>query len=403
MSRQCPKPKRKMDATLFRDKVLLAEVQGNGKVLNEEELEFLADLGIAEGLVTQSVITHNAAFQADDLDAYDSDCDEISTAKAVLMANLPSYGLDVLSNIPHSDNNHNDMINQSVQEMLYFEQSHLVNYPENEITSDSNIIPYSQLTNFNKVNKDNLIANESLSTELERYTEPVKLLEERQNVDVVSAEQDFHLQMSNPLNDSFDASPVKVVVPSELPKYSIDIRCLEIDNKQALNANDRLLEQIISKDIVNIAVNSAMDLNASTNVNKDSSEIYSQLEQHCISLELAMQLNQEIFQKNNTLVNQTELTFDQLSELNNLKAKFQEKDMSIKKLKAHVNRVNESSTNESVKRDIDEIETINIELEHRVAKLIAENEHLKQIYKQLFDSIKPSRVHSKEHTESLVN
>nr|GEX93260.1 copia protein [Tanacetum cinerariifolium] len=53
-----------------------------------EELEFLADPGIAEGPITQSVITHNAAYQADDLDAYDSDCDEISTAKAVIMANF---------------------------------------------------------------------------------------------------------------------------------------------------------------------------------------------------------------------------------------------------------------------------------------------------------------------------
>ncbi|GKF38534.1 hypothetical protein Tco_0118595, partial [Tanacetum coccineum] len=35
-----------------RDKVLLVEVQGNGKVLNEEELEFLADPCIAEGPVT---------------------------------------------------------------------------------------------------------------------------------------------------------------------------------------------------------------------------------------------------------------------------------------------------------------------------------------------------------------
>ncbi|GKC09223.1 hypothetical protein Tco_1000833, partial [Tanacetum coccineum] len=73
---RCPKPKSKRDATWFRDKVLLVEGRGNGKVLNEEELEFLADPGIAEGPVTQSVITHNAAYQADDLDAYDSDCDD---------------------------------------------------------------------------------------------------------------------------------------------------------------------------------------------------------------------------------------------------------------------------------------------------------------------------------------
>ncbi|GJR80605.1 retrovirus-related pol polyprotein from transposon TNT 1-94 [Tanacetum coccineum] len=188
-----------------------------GKVLNEEELEFLADPGIAEGLVTQSVITHNAAYQVDDLDAYDFDCDEISTAKAVLMANLSSYGSDVIFEVPHSENTHTDMLNQSVQEMSYFEQTHIVNYPKNEITSDSNIIPYSlylletqnavvqdtnssaqqdamilsvfkqmsnQVTNCNKVNNDNLIANESLVAELERYKERVKLLEERQNVDL---------------------------------------------------------------------------------------------------------------------------------------------------------------------------------------------------------------------------
>nr|GEU84160.1 retrovirus-related Pol polyprotein from transposon TNT 1-94 [Tanacetum cinerariifolium] len=56
-----------------------------------------------------------------------------------------------------------------------------------------------------------------------------------------------------------------------------------------------------------------------------------------------------------------------------------------------------------MKKDIDEIETINIELKHRVAKLVAKNEHLKQTYKQLYDLIKPSRVHAKERVASLVN
>ncbi|GJR16721.1 retrovirus-related pol polyprotein from transposon TNT 1-94 [Tanacetum coccineum] len=45
---------------------------------------------------------------------------------------------------------------------------------------------------------------------------------------------------------------------------------------------------------------------------------------------------------------------------------------------------------DKIKKDLEEIETINIELDHRVSKLIAENEHLKQTYKQLYDSIKPS-------------
>ncbi|GJV31498.1 hypothetical protein Tco_1391898 [Tanacetum coccineum] len=58
---------------------------------------------------------------------------------------------------------------------------------------------------------------------------------------------------------------------------------------------------------------------------------------------------------------------------------------------------------EKVKKDIEEIETINIELDHRVSKLIAENEHLKQTYKQLYDSIKPTRIRSKEQCDALVN
>ncbi|GKA31436.1 hypothetical protein Tco_0717741 [Tanacetum coccineum] len=119
MARQYPKPKRRREATWFRDKVLLVEAQGNGKVLNEEELEFMADLGIAKGPVSQSVITHNVGYQVDDFDAYDSDFDEISIAKAILMANLSSYGSDVLSGVPISDNTNNDMLNQSVQEVPF--------------------------------------------------------------------------------------------------------------------------------------------------------------------------------------------------------------------------------------------------------------------------------------------
>ncbi|GJT69334.1 retrovirus-related pol polyprotein from transposon TNT 1-94 [Tanacetum coccineum] len=51
---------------------------------------------------------------------------------------------------------------------------------------------------------------------------------------------------------------------------------------------------------------------------------------------------------------------------------------------------------------MDEIETLNIELEHRVTKLVTENEHLKQTYKQLYDSIKPKRVQSKEQCDELI-
>nr|GFA71706.1 hypothetical protein [Tanacetum cinerariifolium] len=86
-------------------------------VLQEEEFEFLADPGTTESSSNQHVITTNAAYQANDLDAYDSDCDELNSAKIDLMANLSHYGFD---NLAESNT---------------------------EITCDSNIISYSQYMN----------------------------------------------------------------------------------------------------------------------------------------------------------------------------------------------------------------------------------------------------------------
>ncbi|GJY12836.1 retrovirus-related pol polyprotein from transposon TNT 1-94 [Tanacetum coccineum] len=173
MSKQCTKPKRKRDDSWFKDKVLLVQAQASGQILHEEELAFLADPGIPEGQATQTVITHNAAYQADDLDAYDSDCDELNTAKVALMANLSHYGSDALSEVHNHDNVNNDITNQVVQAMPSSEQSNVVNHSETEITSDSNIIPYSYV-------------NETLTAELERYNEQVKVLKEGYNVDLKS-------------------------------------------------------------------------------------------------------------------------------------------------------------------------------------------------------------------------
>ncbi|GJV97450.1 retrovirus-related pol polyprotein from transposon TNT 1-94 [Tanacetum coccineum] len=219
MSKQCTKPRRKRDDTWFKDKVLLVQAQASGQILHEEELAFLADPGIPEGQATQTVITHNAAYQADDLDAYDSDCDELNTAKVALMANLSHYGSDALSEVHNHDNVNNNIINQAVQAMPSSEQSNVVNHSEIEITSDSNIIPYSQyliesqqpavqnsnssaqqdalilsvieqlntqVANCTKINLDNQSVNNTLTTELKRYKEHVKVLNQGQNVSLTS-------------------------------------------------------------------------------------------------------------------------------------------------------------------------------------------------------------------------
>nr|GEX03737.1 retrovirus-related Pol polyprotein from transposon TNT 1-94 [Tanacetum cinerariifolium] len=143
MSKQCTNPKRKRDESWFKDKVLLVQAQPNRQILHKEELAFLADPRIAEAQTTQNVITHNVAYQADDLNAYDSDCDEINSAKVALMENLSHYGFDDLAEVHNQDNVTHNVINQDVQAMSLSEQSNIMNSSETEITSVSNIIPYS--------------------------------------------------------------------------------------------------------------------------------------------------------------------------------------------------------------------------------------------------------------------
>ncbi|GKD05465.1 hypothetical protein Tco_1180439 [Tanacetum coccineum] len=60
------------------------------------------DPGVPDGQVVQTIIPNTAAFQTKDLNTYNSDCDDLSNAQAVLMANISNYGSDVISDVPHS-------------------------------------------------------------------------------------------------------------------------------------------------------------------------------------------------------------------------------------------------------------------------------------------------------------
>ncbi|GJX94335.1 retrovirus-related pol polyprotein from transposon TNT 1-94, partial [Tanacetum coccineum] len=126
--------------------------------------------------------------------------------------------------------------------------------------------------------------------------------------------------------------------------------------------------KIISQEIVNIVLNSSVIICDSEKKNEDSVDTCNQ----CLELEAEL-------------------------------------DIVISKLKETIYSLRENANPVKVKHDIDEIETINIELEHSVAKLLSENEkihkekeHLKKTYKELYDSIKPTRVHAKEQCDALI-
>nr|GEY46516.1 hypothetical protein [Tanacetum cinerariifolium] len=184
MSKQCIKPKRKRDEAWFKDKVLLVQAQANGQVLHEEELEFLADPGIAETQSTQYVVTNNVAYQADDLDAYDSDCDELNSAKIALMMNMSHYGFDNLA----------EYMNES--------QCTTVQNSSSPAQQDDLILSVieqlkTQVVSCTKINQDNKNVNVFLTAELERYKDQVKILKEQNNVDKASKSRAQSLEIDN--------------------------------------------------------------------------------------------------------------------------------------------------------------------------------------------------------------
>ncbi|GJT63019.1 retrovirus-related pol polyprotein from transposon TNT 1-94 [Tanacetum coccineum] len=102
------------------------------------------------------------------------------------------------------------------------------------------------------------------------------------------------------------------------------------------------------------------ELLKSQNAFNDLLKRYSQLEKHCISLEASIQLNQEIFQKDESCNNQNALEILEFFEKNDLKAQIQDKDSTICKLKDIIKSLREKSKEEHVNYDYCEIETKNV-------------------------------------------
>nr|GFB58564.1 hypothetical protein [Tanacetum cinerariifolium] len=137
---------------------------------------------------------------------------------------------------------------------------------------------------------------------------------------------------------------------------------VQIKMENFLQENDRLLTQALSVEIVNIVVHDNM-------------------KSTCLNVTACA------FCRDTWSSQESAPTFAELFELNNLKAQAQAKDTVILKLKEKLNSLNGDVKERKVKRDVDEIETLNIELDQKVTKLAAENEHLKQSYKKLYDSV----------------
>nr|GFB70200.1 hypothetical protein [Tanacetum cinerariifolium] len=189
---------RKRDAEWFKEKVLLVQAQASGQVLQEEELDFLADPGTAESSTNQTVVTTNAAYQADDLDAYDSDCDEINSAKVALMAKLSHYGSDNLAESNTESTSDSNIISYS-KYMNESQYNTVQNFTLPACQDDLILSVIEQLktqvVNCTKINQDNKQVNELLTAELERYRNQERVLKEQINTNQASTSHDNSLEI----------------------------------------------------------------------------------------------------------------------------------------------------------------------------------------------------------------
>nr|GEW99327.1 hypothetical protein [Tanacetum cinerariifolium] len=470
MAKQCTKPKRKRDAEWFKDKVLLVQAQANGQVLQEEELDFLADPGTTESLTNQTVVTTNAAYQADDLDAYDSDYDEVNSVKVALMANLSHYGSDNLAEVNNLNNMSTYLIHQEMQVPSTSEQSTILAQSNTESTSDSNIISYSKYMNESQYNpvqnstlpasQDDLILSviEQLKTQVVNYT---KINQDNKQTESY-AEQDFWSQYSVQTDELNLFGTTTVEVPKELPKVSMVNSCLKRLKSHLANfdmvVKERTTVTVITegtwgfehtkacfRDEIIPFVKSLKELFTSfdqclidevTEVQNVFTQMELAVEQHCEEKSKLQTKMENVLQENDRLLTQA-LSFEIVNIVvhdnvksvclnvnacarcvtteSELKLDFLKKDcyetllQKYQTLKKHciTLEINNQLNTEILQKDTlstnaKESETLNIELGHQVTKLATENNHLKQTYKQLYDSIKSSRVRSKEQCDDLI-
>ncbi|GJY04013.1 hypothetical protein Tco_0369953 [Tanacetum coccineum] len=132
-------------ATIQDGRVTMQQVQGR-QGQNYSGTTYKSNATNSRGIlqVDMQELLNAITTKTEDLDTYDFDCDDLSNAQAVLMANISNNGSDVILEVPNSETYLNDMDNQSMHTLQDFEQTPVMDFIDNKISSDSNIIPYSQ-------------------------------------------------------------------------------------------------------------------------------------------------------------------------------------------------------------------------------------------------------------------
>ncbi|GJZ97592.1 retrovirus-related pol polyprotein from transposon TNT 1-94 [Tanacetum coccineum] len=360
-------------------------------------------------------------FEADQCDAFDSDVDEAPTTQTMFMVNLssedPIYdeaGPSYDSNTPFEVQDHDTFVDHmdeyhEVHEMQSDVQHNYVVDSDADYTSDSNIIPYDQYVEDNEehVVQSNVssVRNDALMSILdEMHEQGVQSMSANKQVKVVNDTLTSELASSKEMVGVQTAlfKEVKVMeeifdqMNDEVDQNTVDKQCAEIERKNLLIANENLIANCLSNQLL-YDVEKSRCLDLETEMSKVQNEIkhVSKLEREYLNLQLKYQHLQESFDNNKSQTSQEAPDFNSFFKIKNLEHQIQEKDNVIRDLKVLVSNVNDRNCEPYNANDvtalIEENECVRIELEE-----------MKQHYKELFDSIQITRASTNEKTSSLL-
>ncbi|GJQ93485.1 hypothetical protein Tco_0004624 [Tanacetum coccineum] len=187
MARQCTQPKRPRNTAWYKEKAMVAEAQEVGQILDEEQL-------------------------TEDLDTYDSDSDDLSTAQGILMANLSNYGSDIISEIK-----------PTLYDGAVISKTHVA-MPVIDDEETLILEEESRSKLFEKAKDPEVIAKKIFHKPID-YEKLNSLIEDFETrfspQQELSAEQAFWFHTFNPTIEPSYSPLVIVDVPSELPKVSL--------------------------------------------------------------------------------------------------------------------------------------------------------------------------------------
>nr|GFA16139.1 retrovirus-related Pol polyprotein from transposon TNT 1-94 [Tanacetum cinerariifolium] len=258
------------------------------------------------------------------------DCDEINSAKISLMANLSHYGSDNLAENSTLPALQDDLILSVIEQLK------------------------TQVVTCTKINQDNKHVNELLTAELEKYRNQERVLNELKHDEKASTSYEssqeivsFKHTLSEHLKEKESLEQKITILKNDFQKEesrNID-RELALEKQELFTSFDQYL------------------IDEVTEVQNVFKQMKLAVEQHCEEKHKFQNKMEHVLQENDRLLTQA-LSIEIVNVVVHDNA--QEKDTVILQLKEKLRSLKGDVTERNVKREVEEIETLNIELDHKV-------------------------------------